>query len=332
SGQMSVTNFGYPDYWDRDPNTWGNVNDWDIYWIEQPHSVTVNKQNSHSALAEELRVLKRIYDSTEPAYIIACDLQNKESTIFFGFADLMVPTYSIANPATELSVASCELPSHPILQECISKLNYLFQMENMQNNEVWMKKDQIISLKLESDLIDLELEIDRARFQVAQQGLQECADAEFDTMERERKKIRTEDQNNVQVSPLCAVTTPSFQLSQAQPQTSENKIRTISTANETEVKSTCNEESSSSPNQELEDTETIPPIIVNEDGDIMTDTKMMRDTYLRIRRDLCDHTSQKDWYIEDYNVSDGFRKYQISNIDKLVVGETFNFSSDREAI
>ena len=42
------------------------------------------------------------------------------------------------------------------------------------------------------------------------------------------------------------------------------QIRTISTANETEVKSTCNEESSSSPNQKLEDTETIPPIIVNE--------------------------------------------------------------------
>ncbi|CAB4388231.1 unnamed protein product [Rhizophagus irregularis] len=108
------------------------------------------------------------------------------------------------------------------------------------------------------------------------------------------------------------------------------QIRIISTANETEVKSTCNdndeESSSSPPNQEL------PSIIVNEDGDIMTDTEMMRDRYLRIRRDLCEHFSQKDWFIEDYNVSDGFRKYQIDNIDKLVVGETFDFSSNSEAI
>ncbi|CAG8717982.1 13472_t:CDS:1, partial [Funneliformis caledonium] len=27
-------------------------------------------------------------------------------------------------------------------------------------------------------------------FQIAQQGLQECVDAEFDTMEQERKRIR----------------------------------------------------------------------------------------------------------------------------------------------
>ncbi|RIB15354.1 hypothetical protein C2G38_2192593 [Gigaspora rosea] len=115
---------------------------------------------------------------------------------------------------------------------------------------------------------------------------------------------------------------------------------TISTANEMEVKLTCNdndEESSSSlPNQELEDTETIPPIIVNkineQDGDIMTDTKMMHKRYLRICWDLCDYSSQKDWFIKDYNVSDRFRKYQISNIDKLVAGETFNFASSSEAI
>jgi len=73
----------------------------------------------------------------------------------------------------------------------------------------------------------------------------------------------------------------------------------------------------------------------------MTDTEMMRGRYLRIRLDLCDYSSQKDvslpririsfrkknsvLIIEGYNVSDGFRNYQISNIDKLVVGETFNF-------
>ncbi|CAG8718039.1 15369_t:CDS:2, partial [Funneliformis mosseae] len=191
----------HPDYWDRDPNTWGNVNDWDIYWIELPHSTTINKRNSHSALADEFRVLKQIYDSTEPAYKIACDLQNglKGSIIFFlrlrsfdGASKRSWRTLClIRQPSVEkkrwserVSVASCELPSHPILQ----------RMENMQNNKVWMKKEQITSLKLDSNLIDLELEIDKATqqgFQIAQQGLQEYADAEFDTMKRERKKIRT---------------------------------------------------------------------------------------------------------------------------------------------
>ncbi|CAG8672482.1 23279_t:CDS:2 [Gigaspora margarita] len=69
----------------------------------------------------------------------------------------------------------------------------------------------------------------------------------FDDYSEENEKPIIEDQNNV-ISPLHA-------------------ISTISTANETEVKSTCNnndeESSSSPPNQELEDTETIPPKIVN---------------------------------------------------------------------
>ncbi|PKK61448.1 hypothetical protein RhiirC2_791780, partial [Rhizophagus irregularis] len=136
-----------------------------------------------------------------------------------------------------------------------------------------------------------------------------------------------------------------------QPQTSEDKVR--STASETEVKSTYSDltfideslsssipltndfsetTSQESPvsNQELEDTETIPLIIINEDEDVITDKKMMRDAYLKIRQDLCDHFSQKD--VIGYNVSDAFRKYQISNIDKLVAGETFHFSSDNEEI
>ncbi|CAG8715272.1 17584_t:CDS:2, partial [Racocetra fulgida] len=111
----------------------------------------------------------------------------------------------------------------------------------------------------------------------------------------ENEKPIIEDQNNV-ISPLCAVQ-----------ETSENEIVVFFTQQKMSshlsqiMKSTCNdndeESSSSPPNQELEDTETIPPIIVNK------------------------------WFIEDYNVSDGFRKYQISNIDKLVAGETFNFAS-----
>ncbi|RIA93947.1 hypothetical protein C1645_735133 [Glomus cerebriforme] len=125
------------------------------------------------------------------------------------------------------------------------------------------------------------------------------------------------------------------------PSTPPNKIRAIST----EVESTyddltfSDEESSSIllmnvfpetssqkqsvPDQEQE-AETIPPIIINEDGDIAANKKMMHDAYLKIRQDLCDLSSQKDITM--------FRKYQINNIDKLGVGETFHFSSESSDI
>ncbi|CAI2192803.1 19295_t:CDS:10, partial [Funneliformis geosporum] len=70
----------YPNYWDKDPNNWGDVNEWDIYWIEnQPRSALITKQKSHTALAEELKRLNQIYTGIHPA------------------------SYSLANPATGIA-------------------------------------------------------------------------------------------------------------------------------------------------------------------------------------------------------------------------------------
>ncbi|RIB16739.1 hypothetical protein C2G38_2038326 [Gigaspora rosea] len=113
-----------------------------------------------------------------------------------------------------------------------------------------------------------------------------------DDYSKENEKPIIEDQNNV-ISPLCA-------------------ISTISTANETEVKSTCNdndeESSSSPPNQELEDTKTIPSIIVNKDGDIMTDTKIMHDRSLHNIMFIDSTTMKKPMYLD----IDDERKWHIS--------------------
>ncbi|GES85098.1 hypothetical protein GLOIN_2v1837963 [Rhizophagus clarus] len=65
---------------------------------------------------------------------------------------------------------------------------------------------------------------------------------------------------------------------------------------------------------------------------IVYNKKTMRDAYLKTRQDLYDHTSQKDWWIEQCNISSNFRQYQVTNIDKLEDGETFCFSSDYEEI
>ncbi|KAF0481466.1 DUF1703-domain-containing protein [Gigaspora margarita] len=75
---------GHTDYWDRDPSAWRKLNDWDIYWIgNQPPSSSITKQNSHFALADELRCLREIYANTHPAYKSIKNLQKemKESII-----------------------------------------------------------------------------------------------------------------------------------------------------------------------------------------------------------------------------------------------------------
>ncbi|CAJ0864140.1 2659_t:CDS:10, partial [Entrophospora sp. SA101] len=131
----------YPDYWDRDPSVWGDINDWDSYWVMQPQLVAVNKCNSHSSLSEELINLKNIFDTMSPAYKKVCDLQKglKES-------------------------------------------NYI-QKDDIQNVKIWENADQLVSLKIDSNIIDLKLEIDKAR-------LQEYSDAEFNIMQNENNNIQ----------------------------------------------------------------------------------------------------------------------------------------------
>nr|CAG8631224.1 15787_t:CDS:2 [Entrophospora candida] len=116
----------YPDYWDRDPSVWGDINDWDSYWVMQPQLVAVNRCNSHSSLSEELINLKNIFDTMSPAYK---------------------------------------------------------KKDDIQNVKIWENADQLVSLKIDSNIIDLKLEIDKAKgFKVAQRGLQEYSDAEFNIM------------------------------------------------------------------------------------------------------------------------------------------------------
>ncbi|CAB5385009.1 unnamed protein product [Rhizophagus irregularis] len=187
----------YPDYWNRAPNTWGTVNDWDLFWIKQSHLVTVNKRNSHSALANDLKCLKKIFDINNPAYKMACNLSSE-------LKETQKPTSS--------TIACAWLLKRSWHTLCLiwqpKRVEKVFPIkrknrQNIQNDQIWEKSDLVTSLKLESDIIDVELEIDRKRgrrsvhkitqqgFQIAQQGLQKCADDEFDTIEQERKRIRT---------------------------------------------------------------------------------------------------------------------------------------------
>ncbi|GBB93520.1 hypothetical protein RclHR1_21870004 [Rhizophagus clarus] len=42
-------------YWNRDPSSWGSLNDWDIYFIENVNGCT--KHDAHRSLSLELGVL-----------------------------------------------------------------------------------------------------------------------------------------------------------------------------------------------------------------------------------------------------------------------------------
>ena len=60
------------------------MNEWDIYWINnRPPLELITKQNSHTALAEELKRLKQIYTGIHPACKIISGLQKelKESIV-----------------------------------------------------------------------------------------------------------------------------------------------------------------------------------------------------------------------------------------------------------
>ncbi|CAG8551252.1 15301_t:CDS:2, partial [Gigaspora rosea] len=117
-------------------SAWRKLNDWDIYWIgNQPPSSSITKQNSHSALADEL--------STNDA----------------------------------------------------------------ENIKIWETKGRISSLMLESNFIDLESEVEKASDllkernttwpsdTVARRGFQLYSDMEFDSVERERKRLKADDHN-----------------------------------------------------------------------------------------------------------------------------------------
>lgn len=72
------------------------------------------------------------------------------------------------------------------------------------------------------------------------------------------------------------------------------------------------------------------PVVDTKDVDVFN--TMLRETYLKIRQDIRNCFSQRDWNIEDYNVSRSFRNYQIANINKLEDGAIFFFLSDIEEI
>ncbi|CAI2191022.1 1543_t:CDS:2, partial [Funneliformis geosporum] len=107
------------------------------------------------------------------------------------------------------------------------------------------------------------------------------------------------------------------------PSTPPEKIRAV------------NEESSTSamsyiPAIPVESSTSKDPVIDTKDEDVFN--MMLRETYLKIRQDIRSCISQRDWNIEDYNVSRSFRDYQITNVNKLEDDVIFFFSSDIEEI
>ncbi|PKY44036.1 hypothetical protein RhiirA4_458203 [Rhizophagus irregularis] len=165
----------------------------------QPRSALITKQNSHTALAEELKCLNQIYMGIYPACKIISGLQNelKESIVIY-------------KPHT--IDRWCQRTPWLIRQQYVEK----GIVKSDENKKIWDTKFQIASLAMESELTSKELEkrgrqsihkITQQGFQIAQQGLQKCADAEFVAMNKKGKG------SEQKVPPLRAVPPPPFQLS-----------------------------------------------------------------------------------------------------------------------
>ncbi|RGB23292.1 hypothetical protein C1646_677219 [Rhizophagus diaphanus] len=73
------------------------------------------------------------------------------------------------------------------------------------------------------------------------------------------------------------------------------------------------------------------PVIDTQDDDVFN-KKVSREAYIKVRQDARDRPSQKDWFIGEYDVSNAFRNFQITNIDRLESGDTFFFSLNIEEI
>ncbi|CAJ0640116.1 13_t:CDS:2 [Entrophospora sp. SA101] len=63
----------HPDYWNRNPNSWGSLSDWDIYYIN--HTPGSTKMKAHRSLGLELKVLLKRLSKTSYGYYKAIELQ-----------------------------------------------------------------------------------------------------------------------------------------------------------------------------------------------------------------------------------------------------------------
>nr|CAG8524154.1 554_t:CDS:2 [Entrophospora candida] len=63
----------HPDYWNRNPNSWGSLSDWDIYYIN--HTPGSTKMKAHQSLGLELKVLLKRLSKTSYGYYKAIELQ-----------------------------------------------------------------------------------------------------------------------------------------------------------------------------------------------------------------------------------------------------------------
>ncbi|CAG8727639.1 21862_t:CDS:2 [Gigaspora margarita] len=96
--------------------------------------------------------------------------------------------------------------------------------KNTTNKKIWDVRDRIASLKVESELIKLESEIDKANNLKYFCGFQVYADTEVDSAGQERKRLRTNENDKVAIKGASPIITSNIRdPTQSEP----NKQRTL---------------------------------------------------------------------------------------------------------
>ncbi|CAB4377176.1 unnamed protein product [Rhizophagus irregularis] len=111
---------------------------------------------------------------------------------------------------------------HPAYDKILKLLKELQNItKDTTNKKIWEARDRITSIKMESELFELESDLDKkkgtqAGLQIARRGFQLYAGIEFDSVERERKRMKADEKNkeassfipNLQDRTQCELRTP----------------------------------------------------------------------------------------------------------------------------
>ncbi|CAI2193449.1 13905_t:CDS:2 [Funneliformis geosporum] len=88
----------YPGYWNRDSDFWGDVQNWNVFYITKVPDCT--PQSSHSALTSELEILLNRLPSNSKKYKTANFIRKSiQVSILFVSANKV----TLATPRTEVS-------------------------------------------------------------------------------------------------------------------------------------------------------------------------------------------------------------------------------------
>ncbi|CAG8496708.1 7547_t:CDS:2 [Scutellospora calospora] len=109
--------------------------------------------------------------------------------------------------------ADIEHPANKASQRLLNELK-----ENEKNKKIWERCDKYVSLDIESQLVDIELSLDKKKgirdgLNIARKGFKIYSEMDFESVERERKRLKAHAGNVLADSTVLHRPSPNFIIS-----------------------------------------------------------------------------------------------------------------------